>query len=82
MSGVRVCWYKGACEGVCIRDYLELYIIILYNMCSSSVGVYVRVRVFVCVGVRVCWYMGAYEGVCMCDYLELYIIILYNMCSY
>ena len=50
VSGVRVCWYKGACEGVCIRDYLVLYIIILYNMCSSSVGVCMCVRVFVCVG--------------------------------
>ena len=50
MSGVRVCWYMGACKGVCMRDYLVLYIIILYNMCSSSVGVCVRVRVFVSVG--------------------------------
>ena len=39
-----------ACEGICIRDYLELYIIILYNMCNSCVGVWMRVRVFVCVG--------------------------------
>ena len=48
-AGVRVCWCMGACEGVCIRDYLELYIIILYNMCNSC-GIWVRVRVFVCVG--------------------------------
>ena len=63
-----------------MRDYLELYIIILYNMCCSSVGICVRVRMFVCAAVRVCWYMGACEGVCMRDYVELYIIILYNMC--
>ena len=38
MSGVRVCWYMGACEGV--------------GMCRvfECAGIWVRVNVVVCVG--------------------------------